>query len=155
MASHRSLIDSKSPQVSNTLLSILADLDNAIVWKLSTRPLISKSSSPFTNPLVTVRRATITIDITVTFMFHSHLNSLARSRHFFFFFSLSCNFTQWSAGTAKSTIWQVLVFFFFFFFSFFFCFFLLTITRSDRLVKHSLQVFHTSIYWGLSNNKSP
>ena len=36
----------------------------------STRPLIFKSSSPSINPLVTVRRATITIGINVTFKFH-------------------------------------------------------------------------------------
>ena len=38
---------------------------------VSTRPLISKSSSPFNNPLVTVPKTPITIGITVTFMFHS------------------------------------------------------------------------------------
>ena len=35
-----------------------------------TRPMISKSSSLFILPLVTVPRASITIDITLTFMFH-------------------------------------------------------------------------------------
>ena len=38
---------------------------------VSTRPLISKSSWPYINPLVTVPRAPITIDITVIFMFNS------------------------------------------------------------------------------------
>ena len=74
-----SLSDSKSPQVSRTLLSILADLDNAVVWMVSTCPLISKSSSPFTNPLVTIPSTPITTGITVTFMFHSFFSSLARS----------------------------------------------------------------------------
>ena len=46
MVFHWSLSDSKSPQVFKTLLSILADLNNAIVWTVSTRPLISKSSCP-------------------------------------------------------------------------------------------------------------
>ena len=63
MLSHRSLSGSKSPQVSRALLSILADFNNAVVWMVSTRPLISKSSSPYTNP--------ITISIAVTFIFHS------------------------------------------------------------------------------------
>ena len=49
-------------QVSGTLLSILTDLNNAVVWMVSTRPLISKSSSPGTNPLVTVPRASVRID---------------------------------------------------------------------------------------------
>ena len=41
-----------------------------VVWIVSTHPLISKSSSLYTNPLVTVLRAPSTIGITVTFMFH-------------------------------------------------------------------------------------
>ena len=49
-----SLSDSKSPQVSRTLLSILAILNNAVIWKVSTRPLTSKLSSPFNSPLVSV-----------------------------------------------------------------------------------------------------
>ena len=68
---HRSLSDSKSNQVSRTLLSILDVLNNAVVWMFSTRPLTSKSSSPFNSPLVTVPNTPITIGIIVTFMFHS------------------------------------------------------------------------------------
>ena len=74
------LSDIKSPQVSRTLLGILADLNNAVVWMVSTRPFISKSSSAFANPSVTVQRALITIGIAVIFMFHSFFYSLARSR---------------------------------------------------------------------------
>ena len=85
MVYHWSLSDSKPPQVSRTLLSILAALNDAVVWMVSTRPLISKPSSPCTNPLVTVPRVPITIGITVTFMFHSFFNSLARSRYLSFF----------------------------------------------------------------------
>ena len=48
MVSHWSLSKSKSSQVSRTLLTILANLDNAIVWMLSTHPLISRSSNPCT-----------------------------------------------------------------------------------------------------------
>ena len=71
MVFHWSLIDSKSPQISRTLLSIPADLNNLVVWMASTPALISKSFSSFTNPLVTVPSASITIGITVTFMFYS------------------------------------------------------------------------------------
>ena len=70
MVFHWRLSDSKSPQVSRTLLSILAVFNNAVVWMVSTCPPTSKSSSPFINPLVTVPKAPITIGIIVTFMFH-------------------------------------------------------------------------------------
>ena len=70
MVSHRILSDSKSSQVSRTLLSILADVTNAVVLMVSSGSLVSKSSRPFTNPFVTVSSAPITIGITVTFMFH-------------------------------------------------------------------------------------
>ena len=49
MVSHWSLRESKSPQISRTLLSILADLTNAVIWMVSTYLLLSKSSSPFAN----------------------------------------------------------------------------------------------------------
>ena len=70
MVSHRSLSD-KSSQVSRTLLSIVADLNNAVVWIGSTCPRISMSSIPFTNSFGIVPGAPTTIDITVTLMFHS------------------------------------------------------------------------------------
>ena len=47
MVFHWSLSDSKSPQVSRILRSILADLNNTVVSIVSIRPLISKTSSPF------------------------------------------------------------------------------------------------------------
>ena len=53
--------------------------------------------------------APITIGTIVTFMFHSFFNSLARSRYLSFF-SLSFRFILLSAGTAKSTILQILFF---------------------------------------------
>ena len=68
-----------------SLLSILADLNSVAVWMVSTRPLISKSSGPFINTLVTVPIAPITTDIIVTFLFHSFSNSHARSKYLFFF----------------------------------------------------------------------
>ena len=81
MVFHWRLSDRKSPQVSRTLLSILAVFNNAVVWMISTRPPTSKSSRPFNNPLYTVPNAPITIGIIVTFRFHSFINSLARSRY--------------------------------------------------------------------------
>ena len=63
MVSHRSLSDNKSSEVPRFLLGILAELNNAVVWMVSIRPIISKSHSPCTNPLVTVPRALITVGI--------------------------------------------------------------------------------------------
>ena len=68
---HWSLSENKSPQVSRTLLSILTVFNNAVVWMVSPFPPTSKSSSPFSNPLVTVPKAPITIGIIVSCMFHS------------------------------------------------------------------------------------
>ena len=78
----------KSSQVSRTLLGILTDCNNSVV---STRPLISKSSSPFTNLFMSASRSPVTIGITVTFMFHNFSSSLARSSYLSFF-SISFNF---------------------------------------------------------------
>ena len=74
------------------LFSLFSDHSNAVVWMVSIRHLISKSSSSCTNPLVIVPRAPIIIGITVTFMLHRFFNSLAKSRYWSFF-SLSFNFT--------------------------------------------------------------
>ena len=122
MVSHRSLSDSNSPQVSRTRLSILADLNNAVVWILSTCPLISKSSNPFTNFLWFVPSAPTTIGITITFMCDFFFSSLGRSKYLYLF-SLSFISPLWSFGTAKPTIRQVLFFL------------LLIITRSCRLTE--------------------
>ena len=80
MVFHWRLSDSKSPQVSRILLSILAVFNNVVVWTDSTRPPTSKSSRPFNDPLVTMPKAPISTDVIVTFMFHIFFNSLARSR---------------------------------------------------------------------------
>ena len=104
-----SLRDNKSPQVSKILLSILAVLNNVVVWMGSTPPPTSKFSSLFSQPIVTVPNAPIIIGIIVTFMFHSFFNSQARSRYLSFF-SHSFSFILSSAGTAKSTILHILFF---------------------------------------------
>ena len=131
MVFHRSLSDSKSPQVSRTRLSILAVRSNAVVWIVPTRPPTSKSSRPFNYPLVTVPDAPITIGTIVPFMFHSFFYSLARSRYLSFF-SLSFRFILWSTGRAKSRISQIF-------------FLLLIITRSGLLA---------GIWWSVCMLKS-
>ena len=89
MVFHWSQSDKNCPQVSRTLLNILADLNNAVLWNVSIRPFFTKSSSPFTYLLVTVQRAAIKIGLTVTFMFHRFL--------LFFFFN-----SQQGLGTYTS-----------------------------------------------------
>ena len=106
MVFHWRLSDIMSPQVSRTLLSILAVFNNAVVWMVPNRLPTSKSSRPFYNPLVTVPKAPATIGIIVTFMFYSFFNSLARS-WYLSLFSHSFSFILESAGTAKSTILQI------------------------------------------------
>ena len=109
MVFHWRLGDSKSPQVSRTLLSILAVFIITVVWMVATRPTTSKSSRPFNNPLVTVPKAPITIGIIVTFMFLSFFNSLARSRYLSLF-SQSVLFCDQSGQQSR----QFCRFFFFF-----------------------------------------
>ena len=111
MACHWRLSDSKSPQVSRTLVTILAIPNNAVVWMVSPRPPTSKSSSPFNSPLATVLKTLITISIIspscsiVVVFFNSQAMSM-----FLFFFSHSFSFILRSAGTAKLAILQILFF---------------------------------------------
>ena len=97
---HWSLNDSKSSQVSRTFL-------NAVVGMVLILPLISSSSSPFSRLLGIVSSAHTAIGITLTFMFYSFFSSLTRSRYLVIF-TFSLMFTLWSAGMAKSTIWQII-----------------------------------------------
>ena len=94
MVFHWSLSDSKSPQVSRTLLSTLADLNIAVVLKVLACPLISMSSCPCTKPLMTIPSAPITIGITVTLMFHGFpglLQGLGTYHSFRFLSVLPCS----------------------------------------------------------------
>ena len=106
-------------QVTWTLLSILVDLSNDVVWN---RLLISNSSSSLTKLLRTVPSATITIGITITFRFYSFLSSQARSKY-----TISFHFL-WFLHCGPPRGWSILFgcfsfpfFFFFLFFLFSFC----------------------------------
>ena len=106
MVFHWSLSDSKSPQVSRTLLNIMADLNNAVVWTVSTRPVILKSLyQSFGDYTKSTNYNWYNCHFRVPQFFHS----LTRSRYLSFF-SYSFSFIQWSAITAKTTILQVLSF---------------------------------------------
>ena len=123
-----------TPQISRTLLSNLADLNNAVVQMISTHPFISKSCTRFSKPLVTVPNVPITTGITVTFMFLCFFCYLAKSWHLslfllsftlpFFvpFYPFSFTFNSFSvSGNDKVHYLEGF-------------FFLLTITGSGRLV---------------------
>ena len=73
MVFHWSL--SRSPRVFKTLLTILAVIDNAVVWMVSNFLLSSKSSTLITNPLEIVPRALITIGITFIIIISSSSSS--------------------------------------------------------------------------------
>ena len=143
MVFHWSLSDSKFSQVTRTLLSILTDLNNVVIWMVSTRPLISKSSSPFMNPLVTVSRELITIAINVIFMFHSFFNSQqGRGIYpsFHFLSILLCG----RAGHQSSQFWK---------FSFFIYFILFFFIRFSRLGEICMSKSQRSL-WGHSPEKT-
>ena len=82
-----SLSDSKSPQDSRTLLTIQGDLSKTVVWIVSTRSFISKSSNPFVNTLVIVPGAAMIIGINVNFMFHSFFQFHCKVEVFIFLFT--------------------------------------------------------------------
>ena len=67
MVFHWSLSDSKSPQISRTLRSTLADLNNTVVYMALILFLISLTFNLFSKPLGTIPNAPTTIDITVKF----------------------------------------------------------------------------------------
>ena len=70
---HWGLSNSKSSQVSRSLISVRADLNNAVVCMVLILPLITNFACPFSITLVIVPRAPKIIDITVTFTNFSSL----------------------------------------------------------------------------------
>ena len=146
---HWSLRDSKSPQVPWTPLIILAVLSNVVVWMNSTRPPTSKSSSPFSNPLVTVRNAPITNDTTVTCMllecFHWSLSYSKSSQVTSTILSILADLNRvvvWMVSTRPFTHKSASLFY------------KLLVTVPRVLIYHyyyyyyySLRAFHTSVSW--------
>ena len=81
------LSDSKSSQVFMTLLSILANFNNAVVYMVSILPLIYNSASLFYKFLRTVPRAPTIICIIVTFIFHAFFQLSGKIQVFVSFFT--------------------------------------------------------------------
>ena len=113
MVFHWRLSDSKSPQVSRTLLDILAVFNNAVVWMVPTRSPTSKSSRPFNNPLVTVPKAPLTIGMIVTFMFHKFFQLSSKVEALISLFTF---FQFYSVVSQDSKVDNFADFLFFFFF---------------------------------------
>ena len=116
MVFHSISSDCKNPKVSRTLLSILADISNTVLWVFPKLSPIYTSPSPLTKLLETVHSAPYMIGITVTFMFHSFCSSQARYKYLSLF-SFSFDF--------HSVVRRYGRFSFFLFFSFFFFLFCL------------------------------
>ena len=109
MVFHRSLSDSKSPQVSRIRHRILSILCNAVIWIVSTRASTSKSSRPFNNHLVIVPKAPITIGTIVTFMFHSFFLFSSKVEVLILLYTFLQIYSE-AARTVKSTILQIIFF---------------------------------------------
>ena len=108
MVFHMSSSDSKSTQVFWTLLSILADLHNAVVWVVSSSHFqiiqsLDQHFSVYTERIDYNWSHRHSQNSIVFFSFQARSRYLAR-------ISFSFNFILWSAGTAKSTIRQFLFF---------------------------------------------
>ena len=91
MVFHWSLGDRKSSQVSGTLLSMLADLNNA-VWISTVHSPISNSSHDLTKSLQILPSASVEICTNVTLVFNIIFNPQARSK-FSSLFSFSLTLT--------------------------------------------------------------
>ena len=103
------LSDRNSHHLPRTVLRILANLYNALVWMVSIFPLGYNFSSFSFKPFETVLSASITIGITVRFIFHTFFVLWQSLSLIFRIFSPFI--TVLSAGTAKSTRLYVLFFF--------------------------------------------
>ena len=97
--------DHNFPQVSRTLRSIPANLNPAVVCRVSILHLISSSFSLFSKLFGTVTSAPITVSITIHPLFF--FCSLTWYMYLFIF-SLCLIFTLWSIVIAKSTCGQIL-----------------------------------------------
>ena len=85
------ILTDKSLRVYRTLLSILADLNNVVVWMVLILLLISISPSLPSKPLGTVPSAPTAVDIAVTLKFYPVFSALKRSKYLSIF-SVLCQY---------------------------------------------------------------
>ena len=83
------LSDSKSPQLSESLLWILSNVNNVVVRMVSARPTISHSSRSLTKTLESVPSAAITIGIFVDYYYHFYYQLFPSE---FFSAAFTCDF---------------------------------------------------------------
>ena len=112
MVLHWHLNDSKSPQVSRTLLSILTVLNNVVVWMVSNRLPTSKSSCLFSHHLVSVSKAPITIGIVVTYMLHSFFRFPCKFEIFILLFTFFQFYSVVSRDSEVDYYFSPILFFF-------------------------------------------
>ena len=142
MIFHWSLSDSNSPQVSRTLLNILADINNAVLDGLH----LFYYFWVFQSLYKSFGDCTKSTDYNYKRHFHVPVFFVSQARSkYVSFFSLSFSFALWSAETAKSTTLHAHCFFVLF------CFvlFLLIITRSARLTEIKWSVWMSKSQWSL------
>ena len=106
---------SKFPQVSRTLLSVLANPNNTVIWMISINPLISNPFSPPSKFLGTVLSPPVTCYITIILMLHCFLSSLARSKCLFHFSLFTFLFSIRGPLERQNLLFGKFSLFFFFF----------------------------------------
>ena len=129
---HWSLSDSKSLQVSRTFLSILVELNKAVVWIVSTCPLILKSSSSFTNSFGSVASASPSRSPSCSIVFRSLAKSRYLSHFFSFLLILLCGLPGWQSPLFRSLFVVVIV---------------VVITGSGRLVEIRWSVYISKFHY--------
>ena len=109
MAFHWIFSESKSLQVSKTLLWILAVLSNAVIWIVSIRQPISKSSGPFNNPLDIVSKPPITSCIIIIIIIYSsrvfHICIADGYYYYYYYYLLIRNFLIRNSGGSHTGVW--------------------------------------------------
>ena len=127
MVSYWSFSDTKSPQVSRILLIILIDLNNTVVWMVSTCLLSSKSSSPLINTLGIFQVHQLQLVLPSPLFCTVFFSSLAKS-----LFLLSFDSILWPTGTAKFGRFSSII---------------IIISSSSSNSNNSLRIFRNSSNW--------
>ena len=126
MVFHWSASDCKSPQISRTLLSIEADLNNAAVLMVSIHPRYP-TLLVLSNLLNTILKTPITISITITLTFYNFFWFSNEIKILFSQFSFSSIIIPCFAGTSNYTMRP--------------CYFLSIVSRSGLFVGIRWSVF--------------